>query len=65
MSDDFELFIEKVLKTEQISPDDRLSKMIKALQTDELDEEQLDLIAAAAQGADYDKLKNLLDKNKW
>ena len=64
MSDDFELFIEKILKTEQISPDDRLSKMINALQTDELDEEQLDLIAAA-QGADYDKLKNLLDKNKW
>lgn len=64
MNDDFELFIEKILKTEQISPDDRLSKMINALQTDELDEEQLDLIAAA-QGADYDKLKNLLDKNKW
>ena len=64
MNDDFELFIEKILKTEQISPNDRLSKIIKDLQTDELDEEQLDLIAAA-QGADYDKLKNLLDKNKW
>ena len=64
MNDDFELFIEKILKTEQISPDDRLSKMINALQTDELDEEQLDLIAAA-QGADYDKLKKLFDKNKW
>ena len=64
MSNDFERFIEKILKTEQISPGDRLSEIICQLQIDELDEEQLEMIAAASKKPDLEKLNKLINKNK-
>ena len=64
MSNDFEKFLEKILKTEQISPRDRLSEIISQLQIDELDEEQLEMIAAASKKPDLEKLNKLINKNK-
>lgn len=64
MSDKFELYIRKIIKSEQISPGDELSKKISALQYDELDEEQLELVAAANKEPDYEKIKSLIDNKE-
>jgi len=64
MSNDFEKFLKKILKTEQISPGDRLSEIISQLQTDELDEEQLEMIAAASKKLDLEKIKKLIEDIK-
>jgi len=64
MSNDFEKFLKKILKTEQISPRDRLSEIISQLQIDELDEEQLEMIAAASKKLDLEKIKKLIEDIK-
>lgn len=64
MSNNFEKFLEKILKTEQISPGDRLSEIIYQLQNNELNEEQLELIAAASKKPDLEKINKLINKIK-
>lgn len=63
MNTKFERFITMLLKSEAISPNDKLSREIKSIEQDELTQDELELVAAAGSGY-YEKFKNLyMNKN--
>ena len=62
MNTDFEKIISFVFASEEISPNDKLTRQIQSVQEDELSQEDLELVAAAGIPY-YDKFKALyIDK---
>lgn len=60
---DFDEFIQAVLRSEDICPNDNLSREIKSVQEDELSSDELELVSAA--GTDYyEKFRTLYIDNK-
>lgn len=63
MKSKFERFLSFIFKTEDISPNDKLSKKIKSVDSGEIDEDKLDYVTAA-QKPDYEKMKSIIDSKK-
>jgi len=62
MNTDFEKIISFVFASEEISPNDKLTRQIQSVQEDELSQEDLELVAAAGT-PHYDKFRALyIDK---
>lgn len=62
MKTKFEKLITTLFNSEEISPNDKLSGKIRAIEQDELTQDELELVAAAGSGY-YDKFKCLYMKD--
>lgn len=57
MDTNFEKILRLVFKSEELSPNDKLSRQIKSIQNDELSQEELEFVSAAAGTPHYNKFK--------